>query len=359
MKTHVSHKGRRAILKGGLAAAVAWMARSAFRPLYAQQKAALITAAPVARVPTDPDDPAWSRAIAALVALQPQNLVVPGIPEAGAKQVNVRALYDADRLALLLEWNDAHKDADLGTVLQYRDAVAVQLPENPALGPTSYMMGQRGRGVIIYHWKSDWQFGQLHDVDEAHPNMYNDWYPYSGVEAGKVPEASDYLTRGRKEYLTAAAVGNALADPLAQKQLGPVQKMRAEGFGTIEPHPTQDGAGYGLWRDGSWRIVISIPRRQENYTLGEGATVPVAFAVWDGSRNERNGQKAMCQWKDLGLGLPIPEASPVTPPAPVQAGGSILGPVFGGIAGAVAAALALLIGVRMRRPRSGDTERQA
>jgi hypothetical protein len=348
---------RRSLLTAGVAAGLMWLGRPLLgRPARAQQAAPAIIASPVSQAPTDPYDPLWARTNPALVALEPQNLVLPRLEEAGAKRIDVRALYDDERLAFLLEWKDAHKDTELGTVMQYRDAVAIQFPENPADGPRSHMMGQRGRGVTIYHWKSDWQFAQLHDVDEAYPNMYADWYQYSGVEAGVIPEASDYMTRGRKEYLTAAAAGNALADPQAQQTLGPIQKMRAEGFGTIEPADPQDARGAGVWNGGDWRIVISIPRQQPKFTLAEGMEIPFGFAVWDGSRNERNGQKAFSQWKTTLLGTELPGAVPFTPPGRREKGGGILAPVLGGVGGAVALVLAVLIGLRLRRPKSEERE---
>ncbi len=204
---------RRAVLTGALIGALAWASRPLLPRLHAQETAAAITAALVDRAPTEPDDPLWARTSGASITLSPQNLVLPRIREAGAKSVVVRALYDAERLAVLIEWKDAHRNVDLGTVMQYRDGAAVQFPQDPSAGPTSFMMGVPTLGVSIYHWKSDWQFARLHDVDEAYPNMFACWYPYSGVEAGELPEATDYLTAGRPEYLTAAAVGNSLADP--------------------------------------------------------------------------------------------------------------------------------------------------
>ena len=210
-------------------------------------------------------------------------------------------------------------------------------------------MGQKDNGVTIYHWKSDWQFGQLHDVDEAYPNMYGDWYPFSGVPAGEIPEATDYLTAGQREYLTAAAVGNALADPQAQEKLGPVHKMRAEGFGTIEPDGTQDAKGLGVWRDGVWRIAVSVPRKQAKFTFEEGAIVPLAFAVWDGSRSERNGQKAYSYWNNMNVGVPVPGATPTTPGE--VPGGGFLVPLLSSIGGLAVVAVAALIGLRLWRAR--------
>jgi hypothetical protein len=140
---------------------------------------------------------------------------------------------------------------------------------------------------------------------------------------------------------------------MVQEKIGPVQKMRAEGFGTIEPDETQDGRGLGAWKDGGWRIVFSFPRGQSKFAWAEATTVPVGFAVWDGSRNERNGQKAFSQWQDMELASPVEEVRAAeVPPAPEKAGENILGPVLGGVLGGAAVlGVATLIALRMRKPR--------
>lgn len=342
MKVMERNTTRRFALVAGATAALAWASRPLLKTASAQGAAGIV-ASQVGQVPTEPTDAAWDQATAVSVTMLPQMVTLPRVKEAGAKALSVRALYDAQRLALLIEWPDAHQDADMGTVLQFRDSVAVQLPEDPSLGQPPITMGATDKPVVIYHWKSDWQFGNLKDVDEAYPNMYSDWYQFSGVEAGKMAEASDYLTRGRKEYLTAAAAGNALADPQAQTKLGPVQKMRAVGFGTLEPHAAQDGAGKGAYQNGSWRIVISLPRQQEKFTMQEETTLPFSFAAWDGSRNERDGQKAYSLWNQVSIGL-------AAAPAPAGGGASAL-PVIGGVAAAVIAGVAALIGFRVLRSR--------
>ncbi|MDP6403368.1 MAG: ethylbenzene dehydrogenase-related protein, partial [SAR202 cluster bacterium] len=323
---------RRALLAGALIGAVGWVGRPLFKRLEARRRLAGIVAVSVDKAPTDPDDILWFRPPVAAVDLVPQTQVLPRLREAATQKIEVRALYDVDRLSVLVEWRDAHKDDDLGTVMQYRDGVAIQFPNDPLGAIPNFTMGDEGNGVTIYHWKSDWQFARLVDVDEAYPNMYGDWYPYSGVEAGEMPEATDYLERGRSEYLTAAAAGNALADPLVQEKMGPVQKMKAEGYGTIEPADEQDAMGVGVWSEGVWRIVISVPRGQANFSFEEGAIFPMAFAVWDGSRNERNGQKAFAEWQDLELASQIPVATPSAPVSRTdEGGGNILWPTLGGV----------------------------
>ncbi len=341
---------RRALLTGGLAAGALLAGRGLTRAAAAQQG---IVAASVAKAPAEPDDPAWAQAAPWTVQLLPQNVTTPRVAEAGAKAVTVRALYDQERVAMLVEWSDAHADADLGTVMQFRDGAAIQFPEDPSAKVPPFTMGAAGSGVLVYHWKSDWQFGQDHDVDEAYPNMYTDGYPFSGVPVDKIPEASDYLTKGNKEYLTAAAVGNTLADPRAQKTIGPVQKMRAEGFGTIEPHRDQDAQGEGLWKDGTWRIVFSVPRQQGMFSFAEATAYNLAFAVWDGSRKERNGQKAYSLWQPLGLGS-LPAAA-----GPSEASNGL--PLLGGAATAATAAAAgvfALLRWRQKRQRQESPDQK-
>ena len=36
-------------------------------------------------------------------------------------------------------------------------------------------------------------------------------------------------------------------------------------------------------------------------TLGPGTTVPVGFAVWNGSAGDRDGKKSVTIWQDLVL----------------------------------------------------------
>ena len=346
---------RRSVLTGGVVAGLAYMVRPVFRSAKAQAQPAII-AAPVGEVPAEPDDSLWAQAQSTTVILNPQNLVLPRVFEATTASVNVRALYDADRLGLLLEWGDPARDVNLGTVLQFRDGAAIQFPEGPSFDSPNFMMGQRDAAVVIYHWKSDWQFSRLHDVDEAYPNMYGDWYPFSGVPVGEMPESTDYLSNGHKEYLTAAAVGNAIADPLVQEIIGPIQKMRAEGFGTIEPVATQDASGMGAWEEGKWRVAISLPRQQSNFRFGEGTAVPFAFAVWDGSKGERNGQKAFSFWHDLSLKV-APVGATATPATSEDGGGGgLLVPLLGSIGGVAVAAAAALIGFRLWRGRQRPPE---
>jgi len=63
--------------------------------------------------------------------------------------------------------------------------------------------------------------------------------------------------------------------------------------------------GQAIWGDGRWRVVISIPREQDLFTFEEGLVLPIAFAAWDGSNQERDGEKAVSTWYFLALEKPV------------------------------------------------------
>ena len=110
---------RRSFLLAPLAAAAAMTLGT--RPAAAQEKATLL-AKSVNRVPEAPDDAAWDAADVLPIPMAPQAVVKPRLYEAGVTSVTVRALYDADHLALLFEWDDARVDArDLVSEHQHHD----------------------------------------------------------------------------------------------------------------------------------------------------------------------------------------------------------------------------------------------
>lgn len=305
------------------------------------QQAIRIRSRPVAKVPIDPDDSAWRVPPQVTVPLLPQNVVVPRITEAGVKGLRVRSLFDDTHVAFLLEWNDPNRETNVGSVRSFRDAVAIQFPAKGPVTPPFYCMGAPGEPVSIYQWKADWQEARFHDVDETYPNMVTDEYPFSGKGPGEMAEATDYAKAGGKPYITAWAAGNLLADPELKARTS-VERLVAEGFGTIESDKTQDGQARGIWKDKGWHIAISVPRAQPTFTFEMERPVPIAFAAWDGSRQERNGQKGFSTWNSLEL--EVGEAFPTLP---------VLG---GGVGGAIAAALGALLFFRARRMRQRREE---
>ena len=114
----------------------------------------------------------WAKAQAVTVAVMPQNIAPPIVTEPTISEVNVKSINNGTKIAFLLEWKDASRDAMVETDI-FTDQVAIQMPINPANNP-SFMMGNaEGGRVHIIHWKAIWQDDiekGYRDVKDAHPN---------------------------------------------------------------------------------------------------------------------------------------------------------------------------------------------
>ncbi len=248
-------------------------------------------------IPTDdPWNEIWSRVRPEIIPLSTQNLVPP-FGGGTVTAVDVRALHDDGRLYLHLEWPDATMDDGVAGVTEFSDAAAVQFPI-VAGAPTPYTMGGPGTPVNIWHWKAVWQSdlaGGFEGTSDRYPDTYVDLYPYP----------DDPL------YRPAEHTGN----PLAQREHpSPIENLAAEGFGTLTTAEVQDVDGAGAWRDGTWRALFVralAPAGEGMATFGVDSSTLVAFAIWDGDSQDRNGQKSIAQFVDLsltGVELAEPEA---------------------------------------------------
>ncbi|MBI4499225.1 MAG: hypothetical protein HY689_15155 [Chloroflexi bacterium] len=328
---------RQALAAGGTA-----LLLSLLRPFggVAHAQKAVLLAKQVPRVPEDPGDPAWNQTETLEVPLAPQAVVKPRRYEPGVPSVTARALYDGDRVAVRIEWTAQAQNIGLGAVNSFRDAIALEFPADPAGKLPYFAMGEPQNPVTIYQWKADWQHGREYDANEAFPHMVVDWYPLTGRKPGEIAEGSDYgKADGAKVYHTSWSAGNPLGD-LALQERTPVEKLQAEGFGTLSTAEQQDGQGKGVWQDGKWNVVISLPRAQERFTFDQGKTVPIAFACWNGTKRERGGEKSISTWYFLALEQPTGVLTYISP-----------------VAVAAVAAVAQLVGLRLlRREKDADAQ---
>ncbi len=304
---------RRSWLRIPLVGGLALLLRSTRASAQQAQKASLLAKA-VERVPDDPHDVRWKDADLLDVPLAPQAVVKPRVFEAGVRALAVRALYDAERIAIHLTWRDASRDAFIGGVGAFRDAVAIEFPADPSAGIPYFAMGEPGRPVIIYQWKADWQAAGAQDEEGLHPQMVADWYPFSGRAPGEIAMAADYAKGGGRAYVPSWHVGNILGDRELQGRTS-IEKLQAEGFGTLTTLPAdrQDGRGKPAWKDGAWSLVLTLPRAQDRFVFAPGMTLPIAFAAWDGAKRERGGEKAVSTWYFLSLEKPIGTLAYVSP----------------------------------------------
>jgi hypothetical protein len=243
----------------------------------------------------------WVNATAVEVPLSAQNISKPILLETKVKSLTLRALHNGSQIAMRVEWADDTQDDHMVRAQDFRDAVALQFPL--VEGQPYFCMGQAGGDVNIWHWKADWQadIAARQDMETAYPNMYVDEYPFAEVEADAIASVADYSD---PNYLPALQAGNLFA---GLTRLSPVEDLIAGGFGTLTAQAAegQNVQGYGAWENGKWRVIFSrdlASTSAEDVTFSAGKTHAVAFAVWDGANDERNGQKSTSQWLSLQLG---------------------------------------------------------
>lgn len=260
--------------------------------LASSQTVTLVAKQADAEVPLDdPFDGVWKSANPIEAPLSGQQVIQPR--GGGNRTVTARALHDNDRLYVLLEWQDDTEDLLVSRQTEFTDAVAVQFPVSEGESVPSFCMGDPTAPVNVWQWKGAWQNdidqGYV-DIQDVYPNVQVDSYPFEDEDV----------------FFPARSVGNIFAEP---DRTTPVDNLLAGSFGTLTQADDQIVDGSGEWRDGSWRVLFA-----RDLDSGEGyarfsvnESTNVAFAVWNGSENERNGIKSVSQFLTLTLSDEIAE----------------------------------------------------
>lgn len=233
---------------------------------------------------TDVNSPIWDGVKSTNLVLRPLAARRDAI-----EVINFASVNNGEQLAIRLKWEDPTKNAFSEVTQDYfRDGVAVQF----ALGNVTlhthghnepfFGMGNRGKPVNIWHWKSG-----LEETLEA---------------------------EGDQEYagdldMDALIFGGTMSNPVAKLNLtseNAVEELNAEGFGTITPQPAenQNVEGYGEWKDGVWTVVfLRDMLKTGKWDTGFIRKDPtlVALAVWDGVKEDRNGRKVISVWQRLSI----------------------------------------------------------
>jgi hypothetical protein len=238
----------------------------------------------------DPNSSVWNRSLRARIPLSGQF----GVYSAGGGNIDMvtaRALHFQGTLYIKVEWRDSTKDDSTARVEDFADAVALQFPAQSATSVPAVCMGQADAGVNIWQWRADFQ-GGIPDVLASHPNALVDGYP-----------SNEDL------FFTARAAGN----PAARANAGAVQDLVSRAFGGISPALSQEVQGYGIHDNGTWSVVFA--RRLEGLdtsraSFAAGTRTDIAFAIWDGSQGDRNGQKAVSPFVRLSIsGAAFPDSN--------------------------------------------------
>lgn len=249
---------------------------------------AVLTARRAEDVPARaPWDGFWDAVPSADVPLSAQTLTPPN----GGRGLTMtaRAVHDGGSLYVLVEWSDTTPDRSVGRTQDFSDAAAVQFPESATTQVPAFCMGDPTAGVNIWHWRAAWQ----RDVTKATAPAVADRYP--GAVVDEYPFADDPVF----------APGTALENPVSDAaRTSAADNLVAGGFGSLTPDPLADVHGWGEWRDGRWRVVFSRPLavgRDGNVELHTDTWTDMAFAVWDGAADERDGMKSVANFVTLDV----------------------------------------------------------
>lgn len=235
----------------------------------------------------DPDARAWSDVQEVALALTAQEVAYP-FGGGTIAEVRVRALYSHGSLFLRVVWDDSSRDATTDAVDKFADAVAVEFPAEAKSSVPSVCMGQADGGVNVWQWRADHQ---------------------RAATTGPVGDDSP-----TDVSFPATELGN----PVAQKGRA-AQDLVARGFGTLAKAPKQSVRARGVYSKGDeqdtaqWTVVFERPfakpgRGQPKFSVSD--KLDVAFAVWNGREDERNGIKSVSQFSRLVLSSSTQPASP-------------------------------------------------
>ena len=220
------------------------------------------------------------------------------------EQVTVRAVHDGKDIAVLMVWYDDTNDQTALRTQDFRDAAAIQF--SLTANPPFFAMGASGAPVNIWMWKSERQADldvAYQDLDRAYPNIGIDSYPNLSRSAVEQPTRRAVTLQSDPAFVTGWGAGNIVSDP---QRKSAVEDLSAQGFGTLRARPVieQKIEARGVHGQGSYEVLF----RRSLAAPGKGAvsltpdsTVPVAFAVWNGSAGDRDGKKSVTIWQDLRI----------------------------------------------------------
>ena len=241
---------------------------------------------------TDSAAPLWKQSRPVHVAVLPQTVTLPHNDHPSIHEITVRAVHNGGWIAFLIEWEDSTLSERV-VLDNFGDQVAVELPIDAKGAPPSPMMGNPGGRVNIMQWRAAFQ----HDIDKGPPTV-RDLYPnaWADVYPDEILNASD-----ARPYSGALGIEN----PISRGTASPVLDQMAEGWGTMTVKPDQHALGKGVWKDGTWRVVITRPMVSDDANAPRfepGLQTFAAFAVWDGGSREVGARKAWASWVPLVIG---------------------------------------------------------
>lgn len=238
----------------------------------------------------EPGDDVWKTVKPYRQPLQRQFLEVPKPAEIGVKEVWVQSIHDGKHIAFRLAWKDATKN-DTIRIMNFSDGTALQFPVKKEALP-QFFMGEKEKPVHILFWRA-WRSKDKNDgfqtTKTAYPNMTSDIYNFDYSIKGKGTEK----TQVEKDIFIP---GRAAKNPLSFPRKEIIAELSSVGSGTLASKNTENTSGRAFWENGEWTVLFRRPlsvEDPESVKFKAGEKMPIAFAIWEGSRREVGGRKAV------------------------------------------------------------------
>jgi mono/diheme cytochrome c family protein len=203
--------------------------------------------------------------------------------------VTVRAVYDAESIAVLVQWHDmsTERTGTNGPTLPVPPEEEESAPGGAA--PTD-----------------DNPFGDAEGIDQPAADPFADAVPtvpdseFSDSVAIQIP--SQVPAGPRKPYFIFGDAQNPVDlwfFDLARPE--PLQ-FTGRGSADVTPNDTGDVTGVASYDQGEWSVIFRRPLRPSlGASLSSGAFMPIAFSVWDGLSRERGNRRGLTVWNSVYL----------------------------------------------------------
>jgi len=203
-------------------------------------------------------------------------------------RVRFQSVINDKEIAIRVVWDDPVANRTSSRHEDFKDAVALEFALGDVLLHTHghnepfFGMGNRAKPVNIWQWRADWQ---------------------TEIETKKELE---YATKGMDMDVMIFGGEVNPVESLNPFREVPIEELNAEGFGTLTPQPKtkQNISGQGIWKDGQWHVVFRRSLTSLNkwdVKFIKEQPILIAFAVWDGEYQDRNGRKMVSMWQRLNL----------------------------------------------------------
>jgi hypothetical protein len=220
--------------------------------------------------------------------------------------VDIRAIYNKDKIAILLSWEDSQKNDNVVEIQSFTDGAALQFSTDD--DPPFFGMGSADHPVYIWLWKASWEQSEnkRQDVETYYSNIGTDSFDTQvDYEYGSKFDVSKSETRFHDpKYITGWGAGNPLSDPNKEKETA--EEATSEGLGSYTSHrpKVENVKAKGVWTNGKWHVVFARSLNsweKDSMQFNAGETLSIAFAIWDGAGGDRNGQKMVSIWNEFIL----------------------------------------------------------